>query len=334
MKRRFSRYHGLLLVDKPAEHTSHDLVAIIRRLSGQRRVGHTGTLDPLATGLMGVLLGEATRLEPWLVKMDKLYTGRLRLGLSTDTNDLTGRVIAENTGPWPSEDEIKRRLKALEGQSEQVPPAFSAIKVGGRRAYQAARAGEQLELKARPVTARRLELLAYQPPEIEFLAEVSSGYYIRSLVRDLGEDLRLGAALTALRRERVGGWSVDRAYTLDQLRAWRPEDWTEQVLAPAEALPHWPSVTLQNDAERFFRHGRSVPAPGLGQVGPYKILNGQGRLIGLAEMFLDDQGAGTALPRLVEDQPSFGGQSPRRPFLRPLRVFNFGFETEPPDGKE
>lgn len=322
-------YHGLLLLDKPAAHTSHDAVAIVRKLSGQKRVGHCGTLDPLATGLLLVLLGEATKLAPYLVKMDKIYTGRLELGLSTDTDDVTGQVLARNEGPWPSEEELRACLKAREGEGEQLPPAFSAVKVGGLRAYKAARAGRKLELSPRPVSAQQLELLTYRPPQAEFLAEVSSGYYIRSLARDIGADVGQGAALAALRREKVGPWPVDRAFTIEEIRAWSPEDWAEKIISPAEALPHLKAVPLDGESERAFRQGRPVPSPVAPGPGECKVLNGQGRLIGLARQILGEVSASP----VQTDETSNGGQMPRRPFLRPLRVFNFGL-AEQPDGKE
>ena len=330
------RYHGLLLLDKPADHTSHDAVAIIRGLSGQKRVGHSGTLDPLATGLMVLLLGEATKLEPYLVKMDKLYTGRLELGLSTDTDDVSGQTLSRKNGPWPAESEIQARLKAYEGDGEQIPPAFSAIKVYGRRAYKAARAGQKVELKPRPVSARRLDLLAYQPPQVEFLAEVSSGYYIRSLVRDLGAELGLGAALTALRRERVGQWSIERAFTIEDIRGWGSGDWAEKLIDPAEALPHLETVRLDQESEKAFRQGRAVPSPVSVGRGECKVLNGQGRLIGLAGQVSERTAplTGQLCWSDKSDEASLGGQqAPRQPFLRPLRVFNFG-SAEQPDGKE
>lgn len=325
-KKRAAFYHGLLLVDKPKGLTSHDVVAVVRRLTGQKRVGHTGTLDPMATGLMAMLLGEATRLEPYLVKMDKIYTGSFRLGLVTDTNDVTGRVLKETRDiPWPDKEQVRAALQIQTGERDQVPPAFSAVKVKGRPAYKAARAGESLELAARRVTAHRLELGVYEPPEVKFLAEVSSGYYIRSLVRDLGDELNLGAALSALRRERVGTWTLDAAYCLDELKSWGPGDWTARLLPPDEALPHWPVVRLGLLDEKAFRQGRQLAAPGL-EPGQYKVLSDQGLLIGL--------GAFTDRGLNPFSQASIGGESPRGPFLRPLRVFNFGSNAEQPDGKE
>ena len=306
------RWHGLLLVDKPSGLTSHDVVNRVRGLAGQRQVGHTGTLDPLATGLLALLLGSTTRLEPYLVKADKTYSGRLELGLSTDTDDISGRVLARQSGPWPEQAKVERALKRLEGPREQIPPAYSAIRVAGRRAHQAARAGAPLELKPRLVTARCLELTGYDPPHLDFRAEVSSGYYIRSLARDLGAGLGLGGALTSLRRERVGPWPVTQAALLSEMAGWSEDDWPLRLRPPAEALPHWPALTLAGDSLGRFGQGQTLAMVAETAAGPeagdYKILDGQGRLIGLGQL----------------SAPSFGGPSPRGPFLRPLRVFNSG----------
>ena len=303
-----ARWHGLLLIDKPGGWTSHDVAAKVRKLAGQRQVGHTGTLDPMATGLMAMLLGSATRLEPWLTKMDKVYAGQMQLGLSTDTDDVTGREVLRNNGPWPDEAAVRQALKKREGQGDQVPPAFSAVQVNGQRAYKAAREGRPLELAPRRVTAHRLELTGYRPPLIDFIAEVSSGYYIRSLVRDLGGDFELGGTLTALRRLRVGSWRLEEAVTPAGLEKWSEEDWRSGLRPPAEALPHLPGLVLTEEQAGRFAQGQQVavddsPAPAPGQ---YKILSPEGRLLGLGE---------------IDEFPSLGGAAPRRPFLRPLRVF-------------
>jgi len=312
--------HGFLLLDKPEGLTSHDVVDLVRRAAGQRQVGHTGTLDPMATGLMVLLLGRATRLEPWLTKMDKVYTGQLELGLSTDSDDRTGQILDRHSGPWPGEDLIRRALADGLGEQDQIPPAFSAVKVDGRRAYKAARAGEALELKPRRVAVRSLTLIDYQPPLLDFRAEVSSGFYIRSLARDLGRNLGPGGALTRLRRESVGLWSVIEAVSPESLVAWTDEDWRAGLKPPAEALPHWPDLVLPPAELIRFGQGQKLSRPAE-EPGQYKILDASGCLCGLGEII---------------PPPSDGGLNPpRRPFLRPLRVFpddlSSGYQT---DGKE
>jgi tRNA pseudouridine55 synthase len=305
-----------LLIDKPSGWTSHDVVARVRRLAGQKRVGHTGTLDPMATGLMAVLLGAATRLEPYLTKMDKSYTGRVELGLSTDSDDITGNETARAQGPWPEPAALVQALKKREGQGAQIPPAYSAISVGGQRAYKAARAGNHIELAARQVTAHSLEMTAYSPPYFDFRAEVSSGYYIRSLARDLGADLALGGTLAALRRESVGNWQVTQAVTLEALAGWSDADWRSNLLPPAAALPHLPGLILDSPQAKAFCQGKPIEVNNteLNNIldkNPIKVLNAEGLLLGLANIV----------------QASIGGaESPRRPFLRPLRVLLNGSE--------
>ncbi|MDR3134886.1 MAG: tRNA pseudouridine(55) synthase TruB, partial [Deltaproteobacteria bacterium] len=184
--------NGLLLVDKPSGLTSHDLVARVRRVAGTKACGHAGTLDPMATGLLLVLVGPATKLSAYLAESEKSYLGEIRLGLVTDTLDATGRTISAWPGPFPVRERVASALKQMEGPSEQVPPLFSAIKVNGQAAYKAARAGKELDLKPRPVTAFRLSLEAYEPPLATVTAMVSKGYYVRSMARDLGLALGLG----------------------------------------------------------------------------------------------------------------------------------------------
>jgi tRNA pseudouridine55 synthase len=233
--------------------------------------------------------------------MDKLYSGQIQLGLATDTDDVTGRAMATHDGEWPEAETIRQVLQAREGEGDQLPPAFSAIQVDGKRAHRAARAGQPLDLPLRRVTAHRLELLNYQPPLVDFRAEVSSGYYIRSLARDVGAELGLGGCLSALRREKVGPWSLAGAVTLEELAAWTEEDWAARLAPPAEALPHLPGLPLTATEARGFGQGKKLPvSAGTGQ---YKILSPSGELLGLGEI------------------SSIGGSAPQEPFLRPLRVF-------------
>ncbi|MDR1309501.1 MAG: tRNA pseudouridine(55) synthase TruB [Deltaproteobacteria bacterium] len=296
---------GLLLVDKGGGLTSHDLVNQVRRIAGQKRVGHAGTLDPMATGLMAILLGSATRLEPWLVKSRKSYLATVRLGLSTDSLDVTGQTLSEWPGPWPGPSEAALALGALEGPGLQVPPAISAIKVAGRTAYREARAGRPVELPPRAVTAYSLRLLDYRPPLLTLEAQVSSGYYVRSLARDLGLALGLGGgALSALRRLSIGDFGLDGALTLPSSR----EDLLARVMPPRQALGHLPELELPTEALRRLCSGLGLPAPPQAATGLHKIIAPCGRLAALAENLLPG-----------DDDASHG--KPRGPFLRPLRVF-------------
>lgn len=231
-----AKRHGLLLVDKPQGLTSHDVVGRLRRVVGQRQIGHTGTLDPMATGLMAVLLGSATKLSSRFTGLGKVYEATVDLSLATDTLDVTGETLARHGGPWPTEGEIRAALAAETGERDQVPPAYSAIKVGGRPAYKAARAGQPLDLPPRRVTAYGLELTAYEPPLLRLTAAVSSGYYVRALARDLGAALKTGGALAALRRASVGPWPVGQAATLEEIAAWDDDGWQKHLIDPMAAL--------------------------------------------------------------------------------------------------
>jgi tRNA pseudouridine55 synthase len=304
---------GLLLVDKPSGPTSHDLVDAIRRLSGQRSVGHVGTLDPMATGLMGLLLGSATKLEPWLVKLEKLYLAEMVLGLATDTLDTTGAELFRHPGPYPDEEAVLSALASLTGEVLQVPPAYSAIKVGGRVAHRAARAGKPLDLAPRPVTAFELKLLAWRPPVATIEARVSTGYYVRSLARDLGEAVGLGGgALSALRRSRVGEFDLSAAGPPPTSR----EELERRLVSPREALSSLPEISLGPESALRLAAGAPVPAPlpcDPDRAGTYKIIGPGGDLLALAEL---------ARPK------GDGPEPPRRPILRPLRVL--GSPGDPP----
>jgi tRNA pseudouridine55 synthase len=218
---------GLVVVDKPAGWTSHDVVARVRRLAGTRRVGHAGTLDPMATGVLVLGIDRATRLLTYLVGADKDYTATIRLGVATTTDDAEGETLAVVDAGGLSRAAVEAGVAALTGPIVQVPSSVSAIKVDGRRAYALVRAGEQVELAARSVTVRRFDVQAARPgshdgvPVLDVDVEVtcSSGTYVRALARDLGAGLGVGGHLTALRRTRVGGYRLDAARTLEQLEA-------------------------------------------------------------------------------------------------------------------
>jgi tRNA pseudouridine55 synthase len=268
---------GLLLVDKPAGPTSHDIVAIVRRTLATRRVGHVGTLDPFATGLLVVLLGRSTRLSQFLVGLPKQYTGVIRLGLTTTTDDLTGQPLATSDA-WASLDDadIRQAMETLVGSVAQRPPRFSAKSVGGRRAYRRARTGEAFELESRDVQIDRFDLVSREGPDVTFACAVASGVYVRSLARDLGERLGCGAHLLALRRTVVGHFTVTEAVTLDDLARG-----AARVRPPREAVPHLTPVQIDEAQRAFVRQGRAIPAPSSDQ-GPVALLAGE-ILVAVAE---------------------------------------------------
>ncbi len=218
---------GLLLVDKPAGWTSFDVVNYVRRVvansEGKKpkhvKVGHSGTLDPFATGLLVLLVGkDYTRRAGELSRLDKTYEVTMRLGQTSSTGDPEGEITVANNYQ-PPRDEIEAAMQKFIGQIEQIPPAFSAIKVNGQRAYKLARAGQQVVLEPRKVTINRLELLTYNYPNVQFVTDVSSGTYIRALVEDIGQELGTSAYTTALRRTQVGQFSIDHAVAVESLEA-------------------------------------------------------------------------------------------------------------------
>lgn len=245
--------HGVLIADKPSGPTSFDLVAQARRHFRTRRVGHAGTLDPLASGVLVLLLGEATKLSNYLTAANKRYVARVVLGTSTDTLDSQGQVVAESSVP---EGGVERQalLAALQRERErelQLPPAFSAIKVDGKKAYDAARRGQTLELSPRPVRLLEAQLLERSPTELTFELEVTKGYYVRAFVRDLCEHLGIAGHLAALRRTSSG------AFDLDQATPWPPGTPLPTPLTLAEAVRRsMPIATLTEEGVQRARQGK------------------------------------------------------------------------------
>lgn len=257
---------GVLPVDKPAGPTSHDVVAIARRALGTRRVGHTGTLDPFASGLLLLVVGEATRLSPYFTGLDKTYLAETRLGASTASGDTEGEVLSSNDG-WREleREDVVSALAALTGRLVQRPPAYSAKKVRGEPAHRRARRGETVTLEPVDVTVHELELIALELPNIVFSVRCSSGTYVRALARDLGAALGVGAHLTGLRRTRVGGFRVENAITADALAA-GPGPSALPWIAPARALEQAGLDLIRAPAHAVagLVHGRAVDVPSAG----------------------------------------------------------------------
>lgn len=246
------RVPRLVCVDKPEGRTSFDVVREVRRISGYRRVGHGGTLDPFATGLLVVGLGPATRLMRYLTEGPKEYVAEIEFGRETDSEDCTGAVIRESDR-LPEAGELPDALAGFTGELEQVPPRLSAIHVDGERSYRRVRRGEEVALAARTVRVDEFELIEYEPPHARVRVACGGGTYIRSLARDLGRELQSAAHLSALRRTRVGDFSLDQAVTLERLA----EDWAtgSPGLAPAELVRGWASLDLDPDQVRAVRNG-------------------------------------------------------------------------------
>jgi tRNA pseudouridine55 synthase len=261
---------GLLLVDKPGGMTSHDVVDVVRRTLGTRKVGHAGTLDPMATGLLILGVGRATRLLRFLGGLPKTYEGSARLGVETTTLDAEGEVTAERP-VTATEADIRRAMGSLVGDSLQTPPAYSAVKVGGRKLYEAARKGEVLEAAPRPIRVDAFALTGYHAPDIDFLVTCSGGTYVRVLLADVGSMLGCGAHLIRLRRTAIG--------TIDVADAIAPE---EVVPLPMDrAVAHLPRLDLSEDEAIAAGHGRILGPAGI--AGPYAVFAPDGTFIGVYE---------------------------------------------------
>ncbi len=249
--------HGFLNIDKPAGMTSHDVVAKIRRLAGQKRVGHGGTLDPAATGVLPIALGEATKLVGYLVEGRKGYCAEVRLGITTTTDDAEGQVIDERPVPPLTHDDLRRALESFVGVIQQTPPLYSAIQVGGQRMYDLARRGETIALAPRAVEIYSIELLDWRPPVATLAIECGKGTYVRAIARDLGALLGCGAHLQALRRTRVGPLTLESSVALQTLLD-DPARLTQRLLPPEAAVTDWPRVDVDESLAQRIRNGMPV----------------------------------------------------------------------------
>lgn len=252
---------GILNVDKPQGSTSFQVVALVRKLSGVKKVGHAGTLDPLATGVLLVCLGNAVRVSEYLMELPKSYRGVVRLGAATDTYDSEGETVFEGDARAVDEAALRGALDTLQRQEQQVPPAYSAVKVGGTPAHRLARAGRTVSLRPRPARIERIDLLSFRPPLLELEVRCGKGTYIRTLADDLGRLLGCGAHLAALRRTAVGPFEADDAVAVDRLEAaFSGSTWQEMMLPPDYGLGHFPAVHLDVEAEKDARHGCPLEA--------------------------------------------------------------------------
>jgi tRNA pseudouridine55 synthase len=295
-------------VDKPKGITSHDVVNKVRTIAGLKRVGHAGTLDPLATGLMTILLGASTKLEPYLVGESKLYSGVMVLGQSFDTDDVTGKDLGRYQGEYPSLSEVFSALEGFLGEKEQMPPNFSALKIAGKPAYKLARAGKEPNLLPRKVTAYNLDILDYTPPELTFKARVSSGFYVRSLARDLGKNLDLGGgALKELRREEIGKFTIGEALTFP----FDLETLSERLIKPIDILKNMPEIVIDEEKARCIMNGQSIDITGLENISAeyFKVVWPEDNLLAIGI-------------KVLEDSSKINSNLPPRPFLRPFRVFS------------
>jgi len=280
---------GVLIVDKPAGRTSHQVVAEVSRRLGGEKTGHAGTLDPMATGVLVVLVGEATKIAQVLTADDKAYEGELELGVETDTLDAEGRVVRERRAEAARVDRaaLAAAMAGFLGAGQQTPPMYSAVRVEGRRLHEIARAGAEVERAARAIEIRRFDLIAFEPPRAAFAVDCSKGTYVRSLVADLGAELDCGAHLTRLRRTRSGPFELARAIPL---AAVDPEAASAHLVSLAEAVGHLPCTEVPSVHERSVLTGKplkwndlSADAAPAGMV----ALVAGGALLALAEIESD-----------------------------------------------
>ncbi len=273
---------GLVIIDKPAGWTSHDVVGRVRRIAGTRKVGHAGTLDPMATGVLVLGINRATRLLGHLMLTQKAYDATVRLGASTTTDDAEGEVVGESDATWLTRHDVEAACVGFRGDIEQIPSTVSAIKVDGKRAYARARAGEDVTLASRQVRIDRLDIgdVRPQPPytDVDIQVVCSSGTYVRALARDIGEVLGVGAHLTALRRTRVGPFGIGDARTLDDLA----QDFGVVDMAVA-ARTAFTCLTLDTERATMVRHGRPLHQQRLPTPGPVAMFDPVGGFLALYE---------------------------------------------------
>lgn len=252
---------GVLVIDKPIGMTSHDVVQVVRRGIGIRRAGHTGTLDPRASGVLVVLVGPAVRISEYVSASDKRYQATIHLGSTTDTYDAEGQVLRSHPVPELSEEDLDKVLQTFVGEIEQVPPPYSAVKVGGRKAYEMAREGEEVNLAPRKINVYSLEILEWDSPELVIDVFCSSGTYVRSLAADLGEKLECGAYLSGLRRTKSGRFTLRDAVPLRRLQeSFNNGTWYRYLIPAAEALADWQALDLTSEQVDLVIHGHRIAA--------------------------------------------------------------------------
>ncbi len=281
--------NGLFVIDKPGGMTSHDVVNRLRKITGERSIGHLGTLDPMATGVLPLLLGKFTRLAQYFSSAEKSYTGTIRFGFATDTYDSEGEAAGPDRWPTFAEDltldQIRVAAARFHGVMQQMPPAFSAKKIGGKPAYQLAREGKPVELKTATVDITHFEMIELQGAEASFRMSISAGGYVRSVAHELGQDLGCGAHLSSLRRTQAGVFTLSEALTLDRLQPLTGNVAALEALSlhPRTLLPEMPSVTGDPIAMGRFRNGGQANLPEFSHAPLVKVFAGQRELVGIAK---------------------------------------------------
>jgi len=276
--------NGLLVIDKPAGRTSHDVVNRLRKITGERSIGHLGTLDPMATGVLPLLMGKFTRLAQYFSAAEKSYTGTIRFGFATDTYDAEGEPVDPQVEPKLTLDAIREAASRFHGEMEQMPPPFSAKKIAGVPAYKLARAGKPVELKPARIRIASFTVLQLEGAEAHFALQVSAGGYVRSVAHELGRDLGCGAHLSSLRRTQAGVFTLAEAHTLEELEplAGNLEALEALCVHPRNLLPQMPSVSGDATALGRLRNGAQANLAEFSQAPMVKVFAGQRELVGIA----------------------------------------------------
>jgi len=297
---------GVILVHKPQNITSHDVVVKIRNILNTKKIGHYGTLDPLATGLILIAVGKATKLFPYFSKTDKVYKGGIRLGFSTDTYDSTGKATSSESKKYPEKDNLAEAMKKFEGRIQQVPPPYSAKKYKGKPLYKLARGGKEFELRPSQLFIHYFRLINYNPPFIECEIKCSSGTYVRSLAHDLGQIIGCGAHLYELLRTQVGNFQLKEGFSIEKLNQLAQEGKIKKFLIPLEfLLPEFPKIILQDRGSALVKNGNIVFAEDILKVMQgetssssnlsekekiFRMFNGDGKLVALAKKNTEKNG--------------------------------------------
>jgi tRNA pseudouridine55 synthase len=277
--------NGLLVIDKPGGMTSHDVVGKLRRITGERSIGHLGTLDPMATGVLPLVLGKFTRLAQYFSSAEKSYSGAIRFGFATDTYDAEGEAAGPDANPILTLDQVRAAASRFHGEMEQMPPAYSAKKIGGKPAYKLAREGKPVELKTAKVCITSFEITALDGAEASFVMSISAGGYVRSVAHEMGQDMGCGAHLSRLRRTQAGVFTLDQAHTLEEVEglAGNVEALETICVHPRNLLPEMPSVTGDAMALGRLRNGAQANLPEFSQAPLVKVFAGQRELVGIAK---------------------------------------------------
>jgi tRNA pseudouridine55 synthase len=277
--------NGLLVIDKPGGITSHDVVSRLRRITGEKSIGHLGTLDPMATGVLPLLMGKFTRLAQYFSAAEKSYTGTIRFGFATDTYDADGELAGQRMHPSLTLEQIRGAASRFQGEMEQMPPPFSAKKIGGTPAYKLARAGKPVELKPAKIIIQSFAITDYEGEEAAFAMDISAGGYVRSVAHELGRDLGCGAHLSSLRRTRAGVFALEDAHALEELEplAGNVAALEAMCIHPRCLLTEMPSVTGDDMTLGRLRNGAQANLPEFSNAPLVKVFAGQRELMGVAK---------------------------------------------------